>query len=134
MGGAAPVIDAAGNVWVSVGNGSVNIHRHGYDDSDSVLELSPPAPPRQYFAPTSWPADNAADLDFSTAPVLLADGEVLIAGKSQIAYLLDGAHLGGIGGQQASLAPVAATTSTVGTRWWGRPSTCRASTARSRSV
>ncbi len=35
--------------------------------------------------------------------MLLGDGQVVIAGKSQIAYLLDGAHLGGIGGQQARL-------------------------------
>jgi outer membrane protein assembly factor BamB len=103
MGGAAPVVDAAGNVWVSVGNGSVTSSRHTYDNSDSVLELSPALSLLQYFAPTSWPADNAADLDFSTAPVLLAGGEVVISGKSQIAYLLDGAHLGGIGGQQALL-------------------------------
>jgi hypothetical protein len=101
MGGAAPVLDAAGHVWVSVGNGSVISGRHAYDDSDSVLELSPTLRLLQYFAPTSWAADNAADLDFSTAPVLLGGGEVVISGKSQIAYLLDGAHLGGIGGQQA---------------------------------
>ena len=37
----------------------------------------------------------------STEPALLADGSVLAAGKSRIAYLLDGSHLGGIGGQQA---------------------------------
>jgi hypothetical protein len=38
--------------------------------------------------------------------VLLADGQVLLAGKSRIAYLLNGAHLGGVGGQLASLGPV----------------------------
>ena len=31
---------------------------------------------------------------------------MLIAGKSRIAYLLNGAHLGGIGGQLASLGPL----------------------------
>ena len=39
-------------------------------------------------------------------PVLLADGQVVIAGKARIVYLLDGAHLGGIGGQEASLPAV----------------------------
>ena len=39
----------------------------------------------------------------STAPVLLPYGQVLLAGKSRIVYLLDGAHLGGIGHQQATL-------------------------------
>ena len=39
----------------------------------------------------------------STAPALLSDGQVILAGKSRIVYLLNGAHLGGIGGQQAAL-------------------------------
>jgi hypothetical protein len=38
------------------------------------------------------------------APALLPDGQVVLAGKSRIVYLLNGAHLGGIGGQEASLA------------------------------
>src|SRR5262249_51656850 len=42
----------------------------------------------------------------STGPVLLPSGQVLLAGKSRIAYLLNGAHLGGIGGAQASLGSV----------------------------
>ena len=104
MGGAAPVIDAKGNVWVSVGNGSVNTASQAYDDSDSVLELSSTGRLEQYFAPSSWPSDNANDLDMSTAPVLLADGQVVLAGKARIAFLLNGARLGGIGTEEASLA------------------------------
>jgi hypothetical protein len=106
MGGAAPPVDGAGNVWVGVGNGSVTSSSRPYDHSDSVLELSPALRLVQYFAPTSWAADNAHDLDLSMAPVLLPDGQVVIAGKAGVAYLLDGAHLGGIGGQRASLGSV----------------------------
>ena len=106
MGGAAPAVDSGGDVWVGVGNGSVTTDRHAYDDSDSVLELSPSLQLEQYFAPSSWPSDNAHDLDLSMEPVLLADGQVVIAGKARIVYLLDGRHLGGIGGQQASLGAV----------------------------
>jgi hypothetical protein len=106
MGGAAPVVDASGNVWVSVGNGSVDSASQGYDDSDSVLELSDTGRLEQYFAPSSWPSDNSHDLDMSTAPALLADGQVVLAGKSAIVYLLNGAHLGGIGRQEASLSSV----------------------------
>jgi outer membrane protein assembly factor BamB len=105
MGGAAPVVDADGNIWVSTGNGSVYSSSHAYDDSDGVLELSSSLGLLQYFAPTSWPANNSQDLDMSTAPVLLPDGQVILTGKSRIVYLLDGAHLGGIGGQQATLGP-----------------------------
>ena len=104
MGGAAPVVDAAGHVWVAAGNGSVYSYSRAYDDSDSVLELSPAMRLLQYFAPSNWPVNNSQDLDMSTAPVLLPDGQVILTGKSRIVYLLDGAHLGGIGHQQATLA------------------------------
>jgi outer membrane protein assembly factor BamB len=104
MGGAAPVVDAKGNVWVSVGNGSVHSAGQAFDDSDSVLELTATGRLEQYFAPSSWASDNAADQDMTTAPVLLADGQVILAGKSRTAYLLNGAHLGGIGSQEASLS------------------------------
>ena len=104
MGGAAPAVDAQGDVWVSVGNGSVYQASRGYDNSDSVLDLSPSMRLLQYFAPADWAADNSRDLDMSAEPVLLPGGQVLVAGKSPTAYLLNGAHLGGIGGQLASLA------------------------------
>ena len=103
MGGGAPVVDAGGNVWVSTGNGSVYSASQPYDDSDSVLELSPSMTLLQYFAPSSWPANNAHDLDMSIAPALLTDGQVVLAGKSRIVYLLNGSSLGGIGSQEASL-------------------------------
>ena len=52
MGGAAPEVDSAGNIWVSTGNGSSSTP---YDYSDSVVELSPGLNPRtQFFAPTTW--------------------------------------------------------------------------------
>ncbi|MFZ1061902.1 MAG: PQQ-binding-like beta-propeller repeat protein [Acidimicrobiales bacterium] len=103
MGGAAPVVDAAGHVWVSTGNGSVRQARDPYDDSDGVLELSSSMHLIQFFAPSDWPANNAADLDMSTAPVLLGDSRVVLAGKSGIAYLLNQSHLGGIGHDETSL-------------------------------
>jgi len=106
MGGAAPVVDAKGNVWVSVGNGSVHSSGQAYDDSDSVLELGSTERLEQYFAPSSWASDNASDYDMTTAPVLLADGQVVLAGKSPTVYLLNAKHLGGIGRQEASLSSV----------------------------
>ena len=39
----------------------------------------------------------------STAPALLADGQVVAAGKSRIVYLLNGSSLGGIGGQESAV-------------------------------
>ena len=106
MGGAAPAVDARGDVWVSAGNGSVYQASRGYDDSDSVLDLSPSMRLRQYFTPADWASDNSRDLDMSAEPVLLPGGQVLLAGKARLAYLLNGARLGGIGGQLATLGPV----------------------------
>jgi outer membrane protein assembly factor BamB len=103
MGGAAPVVDGSGNIWVATGNGSVYSSSHAYDDGDGMLELSPSLGLLQYFAPSNWAANNSQDLDMSAAPALLPDGQVILTGKSRIVYLLDGAHLGGIGGQQAAL-------------------------------
>ena len=103
MGGAAPVVDNGGNVWVEAGNGSVTSPSKAYDDSDSVLELSPSMALLHYFAPSSWASNNAQDLDLSTAPALLSDGQVVAAGKTRSAFLLDGSDLGGIGGQRAAL-------------------------------
>ena len=106
MGGGAPAVNGSGHVLVSAGNGSVHDAGQPYDDSDSVLELTPTMRLVQYFAPRSWAADNAQDLDMSIEPVLLPSGQVLLTGKSRVAYLLDGAHLGGIGGEQAALRGV----------------------------
>lgn len=103
MGGAAPVVDSKGHIWVATGNGSVQSSGPAYDDSDGLLELSSSLKLLQYFAPTTWRQNNANDLDMSAAPALLSDGQVILAGKSRIVYLLNASHLGGIGGQQASL-------------------------------
>ena len=106
MGGAAPAVDNHGNVWVSVGNGSVENPARAYDYSDSALELSPMMHLEQFFAPDSWASDNVTDRDMATEPALLPDGRVVLAGKSRIVFLLNGTHLGGIGAQQAKLGPV----------------------------
>lgn len=103
MGGAAPEVTPAGDVWAAVGNGSVQTAAGPYDDSDSVIELSPALGLLQYFAPADWYVDNGSDRDLgSTAPALLADGDIVQVGKSQTAYLLRRSALGGIGGQLAS--------------------------------
>jgi outer membrane protein assembly factor BamB len=103
MGGAAPAVDGSGNLWVAVGNGSVTSTNHAYDYSDSALELSSSLRLLQFFAPSTWASDNSQDLDLSMEPALLSDGQVVVAGKSRAVFLLDGSHLGGIGGQQAML-------------------------------
>jgi outer membrane protein assembly factor BamB len=104
MGGAAPAVAANGDIWVGVGNGSVHTFSQPYDDSDSALDLTSTLHLRQFFAPTTWASDNASDLDVSTAPALLSDGQVVLAGKWPRVYLLNGSHLGGIGNGEAILS------------------------------
>jgi outer membrane protein assembly factor BamB len=104
MGGAAPVVDGGGHLWFAAGNGSVQATGGAYDGSDSVVELTASLRVRRYFAPADWASDNAHDRDLgSGTPALLQDGLVVQAGKSQTAYLLSQADLGGIGGQLATV-------------------------------
>jgi outer membrane protein assembly factor BamB len=97
-----PVVDAAGNLYVSTGNGSSTT---SYDGSDSVIELSPDLKQLDLFAPSTWAADNARDADLgSLAPTLTPNGYVFIAGKSGTGYVMKQGQLGGIGGQVSQRA------------------------------
>ncbi len=102
MGGGAPAIDSTGNVWVSTGNSAYESDSDPYDQSDGVVELSPTMQLLQDFAPTTWPQDNANDADLSTPPVILGNGLVFALGKSSTGFVLDQAHLGGVGGELLS--------------------------------
>jgi outer membrane protein assembly factor BamB len=106
MGGGAPAVDSKGHIWVSTGNGSVYSYKHAYDHGEALLELSPSLRLLQFFAPTNWAYLNSQDLDMSIEPALLADGQVILSGKDRLVYLLNAAHLGGIGKPQAKLGPV----------------------------
>jgi outer membrane protein assembly factor BamB len=102
MGGAAPSVDASGAVWVATGNSEHHQSTDAYDQSDSVLKLSPTMQLLDAFAPQAWYHDNAVDADLgSTTPALLPNGLAFEVGKSTTAYVLNQSHLGGVGGQVA---------------------------------
>jgi polyvinyl alcohol dehydrogenase (cytochrome) len=95
-----PVIGPNGTVYVAVGNGASTAPP--WDHSDSVTALSPTLRLTGIFAPTTWPADNAGDMDLgSSAPGLLSDGQILTVGKRGTGYLLNADHLAGVGSQVA---------------------------------
>jgi outer membrane protein assembly factor BamB len=107
-GTAGPVAGPGGNLYISVGNGAAGPGQ-AYDGSDSVTELTPALHRAGFFAPTVWADDNSRDLDLgSTQPALAAGNAAFIMGKRGVGYLLDTAHLGGIGGQLASRSICAA--------------------------
>jgi outer membrane protein assembly factor BamB len=93
-----PVIDANGNIYVSVGNGAST--GEAWDHSDSVLRFSPTLQLEDGFAPTDWGQQNAADQDLgSMGPVLVSNNQIFADGKANKGYLLNAAKLGGIGGE-----------------------------------
>ena len=102
-----PVVGPDGSIYVGVGNGAATAPP--YDGSDSVTALTPALRRTGIFAPVTWPADNATDRDLgSTAPGLLGNGTILADGKSGTAYLLNAAHLTGVGSQVAEAQVCAA--------------------------
>jgi outer membrane protein assembly factor BamB len=115
-GTAGPVTGPDGTMYVSVGNGEAT--GGSFDGSDSVTALSPSLRRTGIFAPSTWADDNAGDLDLgSTQPALLPGGRLLAVGKRGTAYLLDSAHLGGVGGQltKAEVCPAFGAAAVQGT-------------------
>jgi hypothetical protein len=88
-------------LFVSVGNGAST--SPPWDHSDSILRIDGNAHLYQAFAPSSWPSDNANDRDLGSQGPTLVGNWVFIDGKGGVAYVLNRAQLGGIGGQVSSL-------------------------------
>jgi uncharacterized protein (TIGR03437 family) len=89
-GGAAPAVDAAGNLYVVGGNGSFDSSGKGADDGESYLKLSTAGglALADFFTPYNYVSLNAADLDVGSAGVALLGDE---AGSAQHPHLMAGA-------------------------------------------
>ena len=93
-----PAINAAGQLFVAVGNGATT--QGNWDHSDSILRLSPALKLEDGFAPQNWQQENAQDADLgSTGPLLLPNNLIYADGKSGLGYLLHANALGGVNGQ-----------------------------------
>jgi len=98
-----PAVDPAGDLFVATGNGSSS---SSFDGGNTVVRLSPALVETDYFTPSDFAQLNANDADLgSTGPVLVGSGQVFQIGKAGVGYLLDAAHLGGVG-HPAFAAPV----------------------------
>jgi len=108
MGGGAPAVDSANNLYVLTGNATfdaTNLFGPNNDYGDSFLKISPSLGVLSYFTPTDQLSDNANDQDFGAggAAILvdLPSGTpsrlVIGGGKDGSLYLLNRDSLGGFG-------------------------------------
>jgi polyvinyl alcohol dehydrogenase (cytochrome) len=86
-----------GNLLYAVGNGEST--SGDYDGSDSVIALTPQLARADWFAPSTWAQDNAADLDLGSMTPAQVGPYVYADGKRGAGYTLRADHLGQIGGQ-----------------------------------
>jgi outer membrane protein assembly factor BamB len=94
--GGATVV--GGRLLYSVGNGA---SQTTFDGSDSVTALNPDLTVADRFAPSTWAADNASDLDLGSMGPIAVGQFIYANGKRSRGYTVRPGHLGGVGGQVA---------------------------------
>lgn len=99
MSGQGPSADDLGNIYLTVGNGTVDATDYG----ESFLKLSLTNNSTRmnvatYFIPLNWPTLNSTDADLGSAGLLLIPGTTLAVsgGKQGILYLVNRDSMGGI--------------------------------------
>ncbi|HEX3843826.1 MAG TPA: putative Ig domain-containing protein [Steroidobacteraceae bacterium] len=121
MSGAAPAVDAQGQLYVLTGNGNFDAASGSTPDDDygdSLLQLSPTLKVTQYFTPSDESADNVYNNDFGAGgAAVLADLPAgspvthlaLAGGKDGNLYVLNRDAIGGYGDgnayQEINLGP-----------------------------
>ena len=121
MSGAAPAVDAQGQLYVLTGNGNFDAASGTTPDDDygdSLLQLSPALKVMQYFTPSDESADNIYNNDFGAGgAAVLADlpasspirHVALAGGKDGDLYVLNRDVIGGYGDgnayQEINLGP-----------------------------
>ncbi|HSU55756.1 MAG TPA: LamG-like jellyroll fold domain-containing protein, partial [Candidatus Dormibacteraeota bacterium] len=104
MSGAAPAVDTNGNLYISVGNGTVGVTGNPRDTTNrgqSFLKLTPSGTNlniTSWFTPYNWSNLNLQDLDLGSAGILLIPGTsyAFSGGKQGIVYLVDRDNMGGL--------------------------------------
>ena len=94
--GAGPSADATGNLYLTVGNGTVTAPTGGEDYGNAFLKLSPSGEVLDWFIPYNFEALNRSDGDVGSAGVLLIPGTNLLTsgGKEGKLYVLNRNNLG----------------------------------------
>ena len=97
MAGQAPVVDGAGNLYVSTGNGSSGTTPNGLSQTgESIIKLSPTLELLDYFTPYNAASLSAGDMDLASAGVMMVPNTnyVLGGGKQGVLYLLNTGNMG----------------------------------------
>ena len=97
MAGQAPVVDSAGNLYVSTGNGTNGTTPNGlYQPGESIIKLSPSLELLDYFTPYNAASLSAGDMDLASAGVIMVPNTnyVLGGGKQGVLYLLNTSNMG----------------------------------------
>jgi outer membrane protein assembly factor BamB len=95
-------VSASGDLYVATGNGSSSSVK-AYDEGNSVVELSAGLDRLGYWAPSNWVQLNDDDWDLGSAGPVGVPGTSLLfvagkpTGNGSFGYLMQAAHLGGIG-------------------------------------
>lgn len=92
------VADAAGDIYLTTGNGPFNLASGGSSASDSLLELRRAGGTLRvtdYFTPFYQQCMEANDEDFSSGSPLLLPGEIISVAKVGAFWVLNRDHLGG---------------------------------------
>jgi hypothetical protein len=100
--GASLSVDAAGNIFGIVANGTFDANTGGSDYGESVVELKPMTlSVSDYFTPFNYKQLNAGDIDFGSAGITLLPDQpgpfphlAVTAGKEGKIYLLNRDNLG----------------------------------------
>lgn len=103
--GAAPAVDAGGNIYLAAGNGTFDADRGGSDLGESFIKLSTPGGLHviDWFTPFNYASLNSGDVDIGSSGLLLLPDSVgstahphlmVSAGKEARIYLLDRENLG----------------------------------------
>jgi len=100
MSGQAPNVDSNGNIYLTVGNGTVDTTTNG-DYGESFLKLTPSNSTMQvasYFIPYNYTALNDGDVDLGDAGMLLIPGTTMgiSGGKAGVLYLVNRDKMGGL--------------------------------------
>ena len=99
--GAAPSVDAAGNIYLITGNGTFDINKGGSDWGDSFLKFDASLGVQDYFTPDDQFKLSKNDLDLGSGAGLLLPtqtgkfpNEIISAGKEGLIYVVNRSNMG----------------------------------------